>query len=337
MGLRFPTWLGDPSFNNMVKISLTSCSRCEWLPPLGQLPKLENLWIRFMVGIKEVGPEFYGDLSKPFSALKSLQFSFLIGWEKWVHTPDNHRAMPLLERLKIRDYRKLPKSHIITKGVASPNFRTASHQELQKSAKSTASDAQMHLPQTIGYLFVPKSHIITKGAASPNFRMAFPQQCPKLECFRTGGLPINLKEARINNKAGDEEKWGLHHLRSLEKLALIQVDSEEMHNLLLLSSLYSIHIEGIPNLKDVSVDDGTYFIELWVVDCPNLESLVCNFLSFTNLYLDNCPKLQSLPQSLSLPSHLHDLRMEDLGRCTDAVENILCTKLDLPYSLVIYG
>ncbi|KAL2925229.1 hypothetical protein RDABS01_028479, partial [Bienertia sinuspersici] len=54
MGLAFPTWLGNPSFNKMVVTKLIGCSRCKRLPPLGQLPLLKELVVEDMSGIKTI-------------------------------------------------------------------------------------------------------------------------------------------------------------------------------------------------------------------------------------------------------------------------------------------
>ena len=106
MGLRFPTWLGNPSFNSMVKIKLVNCGNCIYLPPLGQLPSLKKLKVEQMDSIKQVGPEFYGSpgCSIPFRALEKLKFESMQSWEKWLHSPvDSNRAFPCLETLVIKN------------------------------------------------------------------------------------------------------------------------------------------------------------------------------------------------------------------------------------------
>ncbi|XP_057248431.1 putative disease resistance RPP13-like protein 1 [Beta vulgaris subsp. vulgaris] len=104
-GLTLPAWLGDVSFKNMVHIKLVNCTRCERLPPLGQLPLLTDLKVEGMEGIKQVGEEFYGApdrSSVPFKALKRLLFREMKNWEKWVHSAvDNNRAFPCLEDLLV--------------------------------------------------------------------------------------------------------------------------------------------------------------------------------------------------------------------------------------------
>ncbi|KMT17023.1 hypothetical protein BVRB_2g042250 [Beta vulgaris subsp. vulgaris] len=95
----------------MVDIKLVDCTRCERLPPLGQLPLLTYLKVEGMEGIKQVGEEFYGAprcSSVPFKALRGLFFMKMKNWEKWVHSPvDNNRAFPCLEDLLVDDCESL--------------------------------------------------------------------------------------------------------------------------------------------------------------------------------------------------------------------------------------
>ncbi|KAL2944398.1 putative disease resistance protein RGA3 [Bienertia sinuspersici] len=105
IGLAFPTWLGNSSFNKMVVTRLSGCSRCKHLPPLGQLPSLKKLVVEHMSGITTVGLELYGaGCLSPFPSLKILNFENMENWEKWLTlTPNNNnnRAFPCLEELKI--------------------------------------------------------------------------------------------------------------------------------------------------------------------------------------------------------------------------------------------
>ncbi|KAG5531056.1 hypothetical protein RHGRI_025871 [Rhododendron griersonianum] len=57
-GTRFPTWLGDQSFCNMVSLCLDNCENCFSLPPLGQLPSLKELTIARMPNITNMAMNF---------------------------------------------------------------------------------------------------------------------------------------------------------------------------------------------------------------------------------------------------------------------------------------
>ncbi|KAI8570622.1 hypothetical protein RHMOL_Rhmol01G0050000 [Rhododendron molle] len=81
-GLIFPTWVGNSLFSNMVCLKFQDCEKCTSLPPLGQLPSLEKLYIKRMKAVDNVGLEFYGlGHSNPFPALKILTFEDMPEWK----------------------------------------------------------------------------------------------------------------------------------------------------------------------------------------------------------------------------------------------------------------
>jgi len=85
-GTKFPGWLGNSSVSNMVKLTLSGCKNCILLPPLGQLPSLEELYIYGFDEVVAVGPEFYGSdssMENPFKSLKLLEFGWMKKWQEW--------------------------------------------------------------------------------------------------------------------------------------------------------------------------------------------------------------------------------------------------------------
>ena len=84
-GNSFPDWVGHHSFSNLASLHLYGCKYCLSLPPLGQLPSLQDLSIIHFDEVVTVGCEFYGNNSsmKPFRALKVLRFEWALKLEKW--------------------------------------------------------------------------------------------------------------------------------------------------------------------------------------------------------------------------------------------------------------
>lgn len=113
-GAKFPNWIGDPSFSNLVFLSLSNCKNCNVLPPLGQLFFLKDLIIARMSGVKRVGSEFYGDSSssaKTFQSLKTLRFEEMMEWEDWAFfNDDENLGFPCLEVLCLLKCPKLASS-----------------------------------------------------------------------------------------------------------------------------------------------------------------------------------------------------------------------------------
>ncbi|XP_060960347.1 putative disease resistance RPP13-like protein 1 [Cannabis sativa] len=109
-GKKFPYWVGNESFSNIVKVSLRGCPHCSNLPPLGQLPLLKHLCISGFNSVVTVGAEFYGNSSgrKPFSSLETLSFSNMLSWEQW-HSMQTEEVSTYgkLKELVIKDCPKL--------------------------------------------------------------------------------------------------------------------------------------------------------------------------------------------------------------------------------------
>ncbi|GLT43742.1 hypothetical protein SLA2020_176730 [Shorea laevis] len=113
-GKRFPSWLGDPSFTNIVHLSLNNCSKSMSLPSLGRLPSLKKLFIRGMNGVKKVGLEFYGyglASIERFPSLEILWFQNMLEWEHWSSTHKGNEDLddefPSLRELMLQNCPKL--------------------------------------------------------------------------------------------------------------------------------------------------------------------------------------------------------------------------------------
>ncbi|KAM7268378.1 hypothetical protein ACFE04_010544 [Oxalis oulophora] len=72
-GNDFSSWLGNPCFVNLERVTLLRCIKCKLLPSLGRLPLLKYMCIEGNDGIERVGPEFFSG-SKSFPMLDTLEF-----------------------------------------------------------------------------------------------------------------------------------------------------------------------------------------------------------------------------------------------------------------------
>ncbi|XP_024038772.1 putative disease resistance RPP13-like protein 1 [Citrus clementina] len=104
-GTKFPTWLGDSSFLNLVTLNFEDCGMCTALPSVGQLPSLKHLTVHGMSRVKRLGSEFYGDDSPiPFPCLETLRFEDMQEWEDWI---------PLRSGQGVEGFPKLRELHIL--------------------------------------------------------------------------------------------------------------------------------------------------------------------------------------------------------------------------------
>ncbi|KDO39065.1 hypothetical protein CISIN_1g044062mg, partial [Citrus sinensis] len=109
-GTKFPTWLGDSSFSNLVTLKFEDCGMCTVLPSVGQLPSLKHLTVRGMSRVKRLGSEFYGDDSPiPFPCLETLRFEVMQEWEDWIPhgSSEGVERFPKLRELDILRCSKL--------------------------------------------------------------------------------------------------------------------------------------------------------------------------------------------------------------------------------------
>ncbi|XP_042753238.1 putative disease resistance RPP13-like protein 1 [Lactuca sativa] len=85
-GMRFPSWVGDPSFDQLTEITLCGC-RSTHLPTLGLLGSLRKLVVESMSEVKSVGFEFLAPVSSfigiGFPSLEILEFNDMEGWKRW--------------------------------------------------------------------------------------------------------------------------------------------------------------------------------------------------------------------------------------------------------------
>nr|XP_043630142.1 putative disease resistance RPP13-like protein 1 [Erigeron canadensis] len=82
-GTKFPNWFGDPSYLNLVHVSIVGCRNCTFLPVLGRLQLLKELVVEGMKEVKVIGPELLGIGGVAFPSLDTLRFKDMPSWEVW--------------------------------------------------------------------------------------------------------------------------------------------------------------------------------------------------------------------------------------------------------------
>nr|CAN71670.1 hypothetical protein VITISV_006248 [Vitis vinifera] len=104
----WPNWMMGSSLAQLKILNLKFCERCPCLPPLGQLPVLEELGIWKMYGVKCIGSEFLGSSSTVFPKLKELAISGLDELKQWeIKEKEERSIMPCLNHLIMRGCPKL--------------------------------------------------------------------------------------------------------------------------------------------------------------------------------------------------------------------------------------
>ncbi|KAL4561045.1 hypothetical protein LXL04_033207 [Taraxacum kok-saghyz] len=104
-GTKFPSWVGDPSFDQLSELTLFGC-RCTHLPTLGHLRSLRKLFVRSMNKVKTVGFELLAhnhsliDIS--FPSLEVLEFDDMHGWQTWSLHNGTARLFPRLLEISMK-------------------------------------------------------------------------------------------------------------------------------------------------------------------------------------------------------------------------------------------
>ncbi|XP_058078806.1 putative disease resistance protein RGA3 isoform X2 [Magnolia sinica] len=112
IGSKFPTWMEDLPFSNLVDLRLIDCYKCMQLPGLRRLPSLKCLHIEGGL-IKRVGHEFYRNScggvinGVTFPKLEELKFSDMYEFEEWELRLEDGEIMPSLQTFRVDDCPKL--------------------------------------------------------------------------------------------------------------------------------------------------------------------------------------------------------------------------------------
>ncbi|CAI0473610.1 unnamed protein product [Linum tenue] len=303
-GVKFPVWVGDPTFAAMVHLELLNCRKIRSVPLLGQLSLLTTLRLSGMNKVKEIGGEFYGNnictgssLPCVFPALETLCIEDMPEWEKWSCPTE---CFPKLVELTIGNCPKL----IGNLPNSLPCLQRLNIRGCQQMAD---------LPETLASLSALSITECNKLILRNGTSMESLTTLRITKILKLVNLQESLEFLRLN-RCPKLEKFPdvLHNLTHLKTL--------EFQNC---QKLVSLSERGLPSsLSQLSI---THSPEL--ERFPERELLVLQTL--TRLRFFFCENLRSLPNQLP---HLTSLRL---------LEIILCESLEsfpeggLPLNLIM--
>ncbi|CAH1440666.1 unnamed protein product [Lactuca virosa] len=103
MGMSFPCWVGDPSFEQLTELTLCGCRSTHLR--LGHMRSLKKLVVERMNEVKTVGFELPAPTNS-FPSLEVLTFKDMQGWQRWsIDSGDDHgtpRSFPRLHVISIK-------------------------------------------------------------------------------------------------------------------------------------------------------------------------------------------------------------------------------------------
>ncbi|XP_057513352.1 putative disease resistance RPP13-like protein 1 isoform X2 [Actinidia eriantha] len=306
-GLRFPTWVGDPLFSNMVRLKLESCNKCAFLPPLGLLPKLAELHIQWMKVVENVGLEFYGrGYSNPFPSLEILSFENMPEWKEWSPFGVDAEAqvfarlselsitscpkllgklpsnLPLLKKLEIRECPQL-----MIEGLPSPTMPHGMRNTLPFDSLTSLSLSDVSIPCSFN------SPEVADEACSPSSSL-------------TSMSLENIKELKCLPSWFLQGMMGLQELKihDCENLTILwQNDVRLQHRL---PALRSLEIKKCPQLISLFEEEKEGQQQQYEGLPRGLPS------TLRTLQINSCDSLQSLPELMML----NDLEKLEVWNCS---------------------
>ncbi|XP_035837623.1 putative disease resistance RPP13-like protein 1 [Helianthus annuus] len=322
-GMEFPKWVGDPSFNRLVHVSLRACRKCTSLPPLGRLPSLEI-----------------------------LRFKDMSSWDVW--STDGEGMFPRLRELQIKNCPNL----IDVSVEALPSLRVlriykCCESVLRSLVRAASSTTEIEIRSILGLTDEVWRGVIENLGAVEELSI---QDCDEIRYMwesdaEASRVLTNLKELKVRDckklvslgeKEEDEDNIGSNLLSSFRKLV---IDScESMERLCCPNSIESLDISWCSSVRDVSfpratttggggqnlksltihiifcenlksinqLSNSTHLTSLTIYNCENMElfSDLRQLSNLTRLTIDGCESIESFP-NLQLPNLTHLA----IGRC----------------------
>jgi len=301
-------WVWHHSFSNIEFLRLENCKRCQNLPPLGQLPCLQDLSVLGFERVVKVDREFYGSNSstvKPFGALQNLRFERMLNWEEWSSfgAENENGDFPQLKELYIDNCPKL-------KGGLPVHLPSLVEFKIHECPQLVAS-----LPRApvVRELKLRDCNEVLLKELLAKLRKLTIGGCDALESLPMGMVASNncLQPLEISNCMKLE--LPIHsHFVSLETLRLEGCDSLKSFPLDLFPKLYDFNIENCKNIESLTVSEqhGRDLVALrliYIRGCPNFVSfpkggIRAPYLSSFSVF--DCESLMSLPEKMHvlLPS-----------------------------------
>nr|XP_043639428.1 putative disease resistance RPP13-like protein 1 [Erigeron canadensis] len=298
-GTKFPKWVGDSSFCKLNVVSLSNCRNCLFMPPLGQLPSLKQLFIDSMDYVKEVGSGLFGNEFPAFPSLEILSFCNMRRWEEWLV----NAVFPRLEELRINNCPHMERWEVNADVIVFPC--------LEKLDVSCCSNLVKVSLEALPSLRVLKINYCNDGVLKSLVGVA--SSVTNMTMANISGLSEEvwgdivqylgvLEKLSIECCYGLKNLWGSEEadackevLGNLKQLNIFQCEKlvrigrggekdEERSNLP--TSLRMLKIMSCDKLKHLSCPDSIETLD--IQGCRNLEHLSCPANTIQKLTINAC-------------------------------------------------
>ncbi|KAK6163004.1 hypothetical protein DH2020_002845 [Rehmannia glutinosa] len=325
-GVRFPSWIGDPSFSKILSVSLSGCTKCTSLPPLGLLTELKHLRIGDMPKIKRISAEFFRKraVDVPFPKLETLRFDHLPKWDEWSCFPDElQMQFPSLRQLTIFKCPKLAK--------VSPMSLPALHQlDLQECSKAVLES--LRDLDSLNYLKVESivglSHLPTELVQSiATVEVLDCCNCDELLSVWPNGVTLQhltrmrrlvIADCSLFVSIGEDVPCNLEILELFRCASLTSLPN----NLRNLARLRELIIKNCPKIVDFPENGIPHMLKrLEILGCKALESLPNDVSNLERLEVKECPSLKNWSAG-NFPNRLKKLSIKNCNKLEPVSEDM---------------
>ncbi|KAL5737090.1 hypothetical protein ACOSQ2_031888 [Xanthoceras sorbifolium] len=324
-GAKFPFWMGDNSFNNVVSIELIDCHNCSQLPPLALLPSLQTLYLCGMSQMMYIDDHFQsGGTIRGFPSLQSLTIDDLPSLRRFSRE-GGRELLPCLTSLVIVSCPKLTLPHL-------PAVEQLKVSECNEVVLGSISNLKSLISLSVSgnteLNYLPHGMLLNltslKELSISGFSKlkCLPTElvnlialetlgilgCEEFESFPDQGM-VGLKCLKYLNfdccMKLTSLPEGIRHLSCLETLtfwgcpALVTLPGGIKY----LTSLHKLQLSG--STKLAVLPEALRYVPalqfLSISYCPILASLphwLRDLTSLQTLSIHDCPKLTSLPASI---------------------------------------
>lgn len=340
---KFPTWIMGIAhyLPNLVSITMIDLPKCVSLPPLGQLPNLEELVLKHMKKITKIDEDFGGS-PRPFPRIRKFVLEFMENLEVW-NTTNSYAGdgVPefMFEYLSTLIINRCPKLRITPRlPLAKKCLITGSDGVvscLGKNVPQTGRPSCSPSVSTLSFLLVGTLGTTLEVCFCnvPPRDWRFLHHLPAIKHLRiTGcsdltispkiiGALSSLQSLALRSRYNQAKlpDW-LGQLTSLNKLEMkgfgVEASLEDTKNL---TALQSLSLSGCKSMVALPqwVGDLNSLQELKIKFCPNLTSLsgiMGSLTSLKKLEISFCGNIKSLPKGIE---NLIKLEYISISECVE--------------------
>ncbi|KAG7950755.1 hypothetical protein I3843_13G132300 [Carya illinoinensis] len=333
-GNEFSTWMSEGRLQNLVKVTLDGCIKCKTLTIGVQLPNLKELYIKRMLEL-EKWPEV------DCHSLRRLKFT------KCPKLRELPRIFPYLNVMKIKgcnSLRSLPVALSLMFLILADNLMLEDWQEIILMMQSVGNDDQGQCDHHHSFSNLLELKVISCPRLNALPQIFFPQQLEiinSLNACHDGALVRAIPDTNslyslvISSVSNLTLIPKCPHLPGLTALYisdikdLVSLSESEEGSLRTLTSLKLLFIQNCPMLSTINEQLPTTLKCLIIGSCTLLQSLgpkeiLKNLCSLKDLYIEDCHRLQSLPED-GLPESLSLLKIQScplLAKCLQKKDGV---------------